>query len=321
MTRPALPLIAGLFLTTGSARGQVETSDELVAAVRRGQERLAAAERVYSYRCRFDAHYKRINESSTWERQVLRRGDWVLVETEAPARKADGKARPAGRHRDCVSGDHMFRITWLAGKSAWYLEGFARKDFRAAFHESTEWTEPVVYPLRASPFRGTVEDVFNAPGLAVRAVRPRPDGLVDADLSVVFASEPELTFEGTMTFSPRHDYAVVECDYKILPGGNHHLKYTRTLDESGGPVRCRSIRFTGTAVKTGIVEDTKEYTFTDHTTEAPDEARFTLEYYGLTTPDDDLPPWYSGWVLWVLLAVAAFGLVVLFRRLARRADR
>ncbi len=83
-------------------------------------------------------------------------------------------------------------------------------------------------------------------------------------------------------------------------------------------MHCTDLVIEATTVKTGATNHKLNLHFSEYTTEPPAKEVFTLEHYGIPTPDDDLVPWYSRWKVWAALAVGGLVLAVVFRRLAVR---
>lgn len=326
MIRHRVLYLSALLLATSAAPGTAQTPEEFTALLRKGQARLAAAEAAYGgYRCQHDATVPSPPKAASGKPTVkhsssvvVRRGGRLLLEFEdMPAGAND---TPRKRVKMCLTNDYLFAISGLSTNPAWSLVQFTRSDRETTFRDNLTTQTPIVFPLRAVTQKWTLDDVIDLPTFSIRTVRPRPDGLIDAEFSVVKNLSPDrpATLEGTLTVSPRHEYAVTECKFTLSLVKMYQSQMTRVLSEPGEPLRCSQLRYQSINTTTGAVDFKDEYRFSDYTTDEPDKARFTLEHYGIPTPTDGLPSVYSGWKFWALVAAAGLGLALVFRWLARR---
>ena len=323
MTRYLSGLFTILALTAAGPSRSGQSPEEFIAALRKGQARLAAAEAAASYQGKYEtsvqAPGKQTGSKPRVAREtcmVARRGSWVLLELQPEMPGAVGSIPMA---KTCLTDDYTFAITGFSTTPEWSLVQYTRDNPAAAFRDTFNADlTAMVYPLRALTLDFTIDQLLASPTFVVRAVRTRPDGAVDADFSV--SDVKVLSLGATMTADPQRDYLILECKSTVIDSKTESFRMTRILEGPGEPLRCKQLRFEVLNPETKEIF-TDDYLFSDYTTEVQDKARFTLEHYGLGIPTDELPPLHTRWLFWALIAAAALALAMLFRWLARRKAR
>jgi hypothetical protein len=277
---------------------------------------LANAEKsVTGYHCEYEVTTPTKSESK--RTRVIRRGDCMLLEYDR--HKANKQLNNVSDLlKLCKNYDHMFVIMRPASHNEWSLVQFTRPEREIGFRKNLGFFRPMLCPLRAvGPVTTSEEDVEN-PTFHIHSVQLGPEGLFEAEFSVENVGENQVAAEGRLTVSARHEYAITQYSYTLSNDKLLRYKMTRTLSQPGEPIRCSLFRFEMVNAATGKLVDKQETRFFDYTTEPVAEELFTLEYYGIPTPSDGLPPIYARWKFWAVASAAAISVALLFRWLGRR---
>jgi hypothetical protein len=302
------------------------TPADFVKTLRDGERELAASESYFgSYVCRHEAKSPPAQKSAQSRVKntslgVSRRGSDILLEMNSSIKVVDTKTKSSPRAKSCITDACFFTILAHDDSQLWSIAKFSRSDPRLAFDESLASRFVVAYPLRTFAATWTISDVLKSDNFTVNAVRSAPNGTLEGDYSVTVPRGNELlTLEGTCRIDPLQRGVVLENRYvlsatKLL----YRTTLRRTTSNVGGQLVCNTLLSESTDTAKGSIEFTDLYTFEKYSTVRPDKAIFTLEHYGIPTPDDDLVPWYSQWKYWAMIALGGLVLAVLFRRLAVR---
>ncbi|VTR91073.1 unnamed protein product [Gemmata massiliana] len=330
MTREASVLLVAVLLATGStANDNPKTPDEAVKVLRDGLKIWAAAERAaVSYRCRMElfvsgtAKGKTVIEKTNSVCLVTRAGDKIAIQIEKYD-SGKGGAPTTSEDKAVLNDDYMFAIRKNRPESPWTLTKFSRSNRETDFWQVVGGRRTALHPLTADNISELLTDILNNPTFQISSVKTRPDGLVDVVCYVKTGDDKHpVTHSGTLTLSPNHGYVIVGYDRVLtFTGGQYREQCTRVLSDPSEPLRCRSLKFTFTDVKTGEVRQRDQFDFTDVSAEPVPDDQFFLPAYGIPEPGDvdALPvPVYYTWKFWTGIGAVCFVLMLVFRRLARR---
>jgi hypothetical protein len=311
-----IAIVAGVLSAVGVAPADPSsTGQELLLAVRKGRDALAEADgRAATYRCRYSFRSTFGKETSTERDFLVKRGDGrLLFET------ADGVCG--------LADEYAFALQRAKPGNEWHIALFSRSEREKLFDKVSSSRSMMFAPLTTFG-GGVMRDgfIFSHPSTTFRNLKLFPDKKISADYSTQGSNTfggPDRVLEGSVTFSPTHDYAVTqfETTFKNTKQPSWRSLHKREFIETSGPPLVKSFVSNSVELETGRVLQTEELTFSDYSDTPPAAQEFTLGHYGLPVPADDLSPGrFPRWVIGVgvatCLAVAYVGWRVVRRRRA-----
>lgn len=286
------------------------TAQDVVSAIRVGLPELESAERSLSKYV--------VRESTSKNRQKTKVGNLVVH------RSGQKLLLRAGRYSYCLADDTMFMVEKNKQTEQWVVHYHDRQQPGESFRKRLTQRAAAIYPLTGIDLTRTVRELLDKPTFQATSVTIKPDGNIDLGyvLDLQQGRNPYIE-TGVLSVSPKFHYIVVAKNCRShgpqVPSPLRTV-FTRTLDDSGGVVRCKSVKVVGSVEATGLEGANDTYEFSDYSTDPVDPAVFTLDYYKLPTPTaapEDRPP-TRRWPWWAAAGAGCVGLSVLAGWLARR---
>ena len=260
-----------LLLFASIASGAPTTPEKLLEELRRSVPTLASAENVPGYQFRQDTEATGNSDvGSTWN--LKRAGDKLLFE------------KVSGETIGCLNNEYMFAVTRVAGGS-WSLTQFHRDDRETKFWDNLGLKRFAVFPLTALGTKETIRNYLDNPSFRLTSVQDRADGLIESAFAIDKVSQSNISLTGTIVVDPNRNYVVTR--YSHVPSSNRSLEFkmVREFDGPAPMLKCKSIHFS-LENRTSRTTLQKQFAqFDRYSSETLSDSNFTIEHYGIPSPE------------------------------------